>query len=93
MENFEVLEINFNTVKNDYINHNVDLYVAKIELETIIRKLTKIHNEKIQSDLYNSKVDEILFNATSLLEDVEHEISIQEKEEDLRNKMQEDFTF
>lgn len=75
MNNIEVLEINFNNIKNDYKNHNVDLYVAKIELETIIKKLTKIKNE------HNSKIEKLLLNAKKLLEEVEHDISIQEREE------------
>lgn len=91
MNNIEVLEINFNNIKNDYKNHNVDLYVAKIELETIIKKLTKIKNEKIQSGSYNSDVVEIIFYAKKLLEEVEHDISIQEREETLRRNMQEEF--
>ena len=88
MDNFDVLEINFNTVKSDFENHNVDLYVAKIELETIIRKLTKI-----QTNLFSEKVQKLLLKAKKLLEDVKHEISIQEKEENLRIKMQHDYEF
>jgi len=85
MNNIDVLEINFNNIKNDYKNHNVDLYVAKIELETIIKKLTKIKNA------HNSKIEKLLLNAKKLLEEVEHEIYLQEKEENLRRNTPEEF--
>ena len=85
MNNIDVLEINFDNINNDYKNHNVDLYIAKIELETIIKKLTQFCNKN------NLKIQKLLFNAKKLLEEVEHEIYLQEKEENLRRNMQEEF--
>ena len=79
MSNLEVLKINFKNICNDFKSHSVDVYVAKIEIESIIKKLIKIQKE--QSNVLKSEINEMLINAKKLLEEVNHEISLQAKEE------------
>ena len=87
MSNFEVLKINFKNIENDFRNNNVDVYVAKIELESIITKLMIMHNKQNQFGVVELEIIETLFNAKKLLEEVTHEIATQEKEEFLINNI------
>ena len=72
MNEFEILKINYDMVKKDLQNNSIDLYVAKIELQTIVLKMSKIikkdnSNEKIEF-LHTAQklLDEVNFNITSL---------------------------
>lgn len=76
MNNVDVLEIYLNNIESDLNNNKVDLYVAKIELNSIIAKSVKIHNAE-----NSCKVDEILNRAKNLLKSVLHSIEVQQKEE------------
>ena len=81
MTNLDVLEINFNNIKNDYKNGNVDLFIAKIELESIILKLNKIINEQKNFGFVDVKAIDLITAAIGLLDKIKHDIDIQEKEE------------
>lgn len=87
MTNIEVLEINYNNVKNDFKNNNVDLYVAKIELESIYAKLNNIINDQKNLGLLDIKAIDLISATIGLLEEVKHEITTQEKEEFLINNI------
>lgn len=77
MNNIEILEINYNTLKTDLENQSVDLFVAKIEAETQIKKLNSIQ----QSEPNNKNVATLKEKVERLLDIINHELSIQAKEE------------
>ena len=72
MNEFEILKTNFNMVKNDLKNQNVDLYVAKIELQTIVLKMTNLiksaNSQEMIDFLYTARklLDEVSYNITAL---------------------------
>ena len=74
IEDINILEMHINVLKNDFSGQNVDLHVAKIEAETIIKQLSKLNQEEL-------KVKELLKEIKKLLNNILHEISIQEKEQ------------
>ena len=81
MTNIEVLEINYNNIKNDLKNNKVDLYVAKIELESIYSKLNKIINNQKNCGFVDVKAIDLIYATIRLLDEVKHEISLQSKQE------------
>ena len=77
MTNVEILELNYNKIKNDFKNNNVDLYVALVELETISRELIKNIVYKKESA---ENEEQLLHSVHKLYDEVLHEIICREKE-------------
>ena len=71
MNKFEILKINFDMVKKDLQNNSIDLYVAKIELQTIVFKMTDLIKT-----CENSEMIDFLHNVKKLLDEVNANISI-----------------
>ncbi len=67
IENLEVLKINFNQLKEDYEKDKVDLLVARIEAQTIIRNLLKMKQTTNLSNEDLDKIASLLRDANDLL--------------------------
>ena len=72
IENLKVLQINFNQLKQDYKKDKIDLQVARIETQTIIRNLLKIKQNL--SDADQQKIASLLRDANDLLYKIVHDI-------------------
>lgn len=74
IENLKVLEINFKQLKSDYEKDKIDLYVARIEAQTIIRNLLVMkHNTDITNET-KDKITSLFRNTNDLLYEIIHDI-------------------
>ncbi len=72
MNELEILKSNLEMVKKDLQNENVDLFVAKMDLQTIVLKaeqLVKDNNKPEMVEFLNTArklLDEVSYNITAL---------------------------
>ena len=76
LKEIDLLEIYMKNLTNDLASQSIDLFVAKIEAENIIRKLNKII---LQEDSDSSKGIELITKVQKLLTKINHDIQTNEE--------------
>ena len=76
MNELQILKNNLEMIKNDLQNQNVDLFVAKMDLQTIVSKA-----EKLVKDNNSPETVEFLNTARKLLDEVSYNITALTAEE------------
>ena len=85
MTDLELIKIYYNNLQKDLLEDKIDLHFARVEAKSILTKALMLLEKTKETDKYYLEIAKTIVEIKKILENITHNIEIQDKEELLKN--------